>query len=217
LRGEAARGPRKRSAQRAAGERGPGKRSAQRAAGERGPGKRSAQRAAGERSSGTVRILGIDPGSTRTGYGVVERTGSVLSRVEAGVIRPRAVSLAERLSAIHNELCRLIRRHQPDGVALEAVFTARNARSALVLGQARGAALAACGDAGLPTAEYAPSQVKSAVTGYGRADKAQVQQMVQRLLGLSERPQSDAADAMAVAICHAQGLRLRQGAFESAP
>jgi crossover junction endodeoxyribonuclease RuvC len=156
-----------------------------------------------------VRILGVDPGSRCTGYAVIERRRGELRPVDSGVIRPRAATLAERLSAIHGELVRLIAALRPDGAALEAVFSARNARSALVLGQARGVALAACGQAGIPTAEYAPAQVKSAVAGYGLADKSQVQRMVQRLLGLERPPQSDAADAIAVAICHAQGMRLR--------
>ncbi len=163
-----------------------------------------------------VRVLGVDPGSRCTGYGVVDRHGSELRRVDSGVIRPRGSTLAERLSAIHAELTLVIARHQPHAAALEAVFSARNARSALVLGHARGVALAACGQAGLPTAEYAPATVKSAVTGYGMADKTQVQRMVQRLLGLDSLPPSDAADAIAVAICHAQSLRSAAALAEAA-
>jgi crossover junction endodeoxyribonuclease RuvC len=164
-----------------------------------------------------VRVLGVDPGSRCTGFGVVERRGTELRRVESGVIRPRGTTLAARLASIYQELLAVIERQRPDGAALESVFSARNPRSALVLGQARGVALAACGRACVPTAEYAPAQVKSAVAGYGRADKAQVQRMVRLLLALPELPQSDAADAIAIAICHAQGLRFREQAAGAAP
>ncbi|MFQ5513375.1 MAG: crossover junction endodeoxyribonuclease RuvC [Myxococcota bacterium] len=151
-----------------------------------------------------MRILGIDPGSRATGYGVVEREGASLRRVGGGVIRSEGgVTLAARLARIHAELRRVIGEHRPDAAALEAVFSARNPRSALLLGQARGAALAACGGAGLTAAEYSPSQVKQAVVGYGAADKRQVQLMVQRLLALGAPCPSDESDALAVAICHA--------------
>jgi crossover junction endodeoxyribonuclease RuvC len=156
-----------------------------------------------------VRILGIDPGSIATGFGVVDQDGSRLRHVASGVIRPGAGELAERLARIHEGLETLVQLHAPDNAALEAVFVSRNPRSALQLGHARGVALVVCGRAGLATAEYAPSTVKGAVAGYGRADKPQVQAMVQRLLGLASAPARDAADALAVAICHAAQSRRR--------
>jgi crossover junction endodeoxyribonuclease RuvC len=149
-----------------------------------------------------VRILGIDPGSHVTGWGVIEADGPRLRRVDSGVIRASGDALGVRLAAIHRDLEALIARLAPQAAALEAVFTHRNPRSALLLGHARGAALVACSLAGLAAAEYPPARVKAAVSGYGRADKLQVQQMVQRLLGLDARPRSDEADALAVAICH---------------
>jgi crossover junction endodeoxyribonuclease RuvC len=149
-----------------------------------------------------VRVLGIDPGSLATGYGVVQVEGSRLRRVAGGTIRARGDTLADRLAHLQRELAVAIEELAPDVAALEAVFSAKNARSALVLGHARGVALAACGGAGLGTAEYTPQQVKLAVTGYGRAEKLQVMRMVQRLLGLAAPPPSDEADALAVAICH---------------
>ena len=150
-----------------------------------------------------MRILGIDPGSHRTGWGVVERDGSTLRRVAADVIAARGESLALRLASIQEALGRVIEEYRPEAAALESVFMHRNPRSALLLGHARGAALCACGRAGLPTSEYAPARVKVAVSGYGRAGKPQVQSMVARLLGLDAQPRSDEADALAVAICHA--------------
>ena len=149
-----------------------------------------------------MRILGIDPGSRATGYGIVRRDGSRYSRIDGGVIRPNAATSSERLSQIMAGLRAVIEAQRPDAVALEAVFTAKNPRSALLLGEARGVALAVCGEVGVDTAEYAPTEVKLAVVGYGRADKVQVQRMVQRLLGLAEVPPHDEADALAVAICH---------------
>jgi crossover junction endodeoxyribonuclease RuvC len=138
---------------------------------------------------------------------VVEVEGSSLALVAAGVIRPAAPLLSERLACIAQTLEGVIRQVAPHSSALESVFTARNPRSALLLGQARGAALVACGLAGLETAEYAPAQVKRAVVGYGAAEKEQIQRMVQRLLGLAGPPPSDEADALAVALCHAHWAR----------
>jgi crossover junction endodeoxyribonuclease RuvC len=154
-----------------------------------------------------VRILGIDPGSIALGWGIVECEGSSLRHVASGVLRPPAAAVARRLAHIQLELSDLLRLHAPHAAALESVFVSRNPRSALQLGQARGVALAVCGGAGLETAEYAPARVKSAVAGYGAADKAQVQAMVRRLLGLGRAPARDAADALAIAICH--GARCR--------
>jgi len=156
-----------------------------------------------------MRALGVDPGSRATGYGIVESRGRELILIAAGVIRPPEGALAARLSHIHAELLQLIETWHPELVAVEAVFTAHNARSALVLGHARGVALAACGRAGLDVAEYAPAQVKSAVVGSGRASKPQVQQMVRAILSLPRAPAADAADALAVAICHLHGAPLR--------
>jgi crossover junction endodeoxyribonuclease RuvC len=149
-----------------------------------------------------VRILGIDPGSNATGYGVVCVEGSSLRRLGGGTIRTRGESLGARLAYLQRELERAIAELAPDHAALESVFSAKNARSALVLGHARGVALAACASAGLETGEYTPGQVKVAVTGYGRAEKLQVMRMVQRLLGLAAPPPSDEADALAIAVCH---------------
>ncbi len=155
-----------------------------------------------------MRVLGIDPGSRATGYGIVDHHSGRLCRVAGGVIRTGAETPARRLARIYAALRELIGEFRPDQTALEAVFAHRNVRSALLLGQARGAALVACGQAGLEAAEYAPTQVKLAVVGYGSADKAQVQQMVRRLLGLEAPPATDEADALAVAICHAHSAPL---------
>jgi crossover junction endodeoxyribonuclease RuvC len=151
-----------------------------------------------------VRILGIDPGSLVTGYGVVERRGAAVHHVAHGTLRPpRAGALAGRLAAIHGGLSQVIAAHRPDLVVVEQVFVAANARAALVLGQARGVALAAAAAAGLGVEELSPQQVKQAVVGTGAAQKAQVQRMVQRLLGLEAAPAPDAADALAAALCRA--------------
>lgn len=152
-----------------------------------------------------LRILGIDPGSHATGYGVIERDGSELRWVAHGVLRPgREKSLAARLAALSGELAAVIEQHLPDVASVEEVFVSASPRSALVLGQARGVALAALGGAAVPVVEYAPSRIKQTVSGSGRAAKAQVQRMVKRLLALQRTPPTDAADALAAAICHAQ-------------
>jgi crossover junction endodeoxyribonuclease RuvC len=153
-----------------------------------------------------VRIFGIDPGSQRTGYGCVERIGRGQALVICGSLSgPKGATFPDRLNAIHEGLKALIARHQPDCVAIEDIFHHRNVRSALKLGQARGIALLAASEAGLPVVSYAPAAVKRAVVGYGRAEKQQVQQMVKLLLGLAQPPTPhDAADALAVAICHLQ-------------
>ncbi len=150
-------------------------------------------------------VLGVDPGSGVTGYGVVSRGDAEAPRLlECGVIRPPAATdAAQRLVAIHGEIAELIRRHRPDVVAVETVFVAHNAKSALVLGQARGVVLLAAAQAGVTLAEYQPSVVKQAVTGTGAATKAQVQQMTARLLRLAAAPQpADAADGVAIALTH---------------
>ena len=151
-----------------------------------------------------MRVFGIDPGSTRTGYGCVETDGSRHRIVLCGAISsPASASFPERLHEIHRGLAALIVQCQPDSVAIESIFYATNARSALKLGHARGVAVLAAAQAGLPVVEYSPAEVKRAVVGHGRAEKAQVQQMVKLLLGLAAVPSPhDAADALAVAICH---------------
>ena len=156
-----------------------------------------------------MRILGVDPGSSATGYGVVEFSRGKLSHVAHGVLRTRrGGALASRLAEIHQGLTAVVAEYRPELVAVERVFVAANPRSALVLGQARGAALAALASAGLEVAELSAREVKKAVSGTGAAGKAQVQSMVMRLLALSVRPPVDAADALAVAICQAhRGLR----------
>jgi len=157
-----------------------------------------------------LRVLGIDPGSTVTGYGVVEREGATLRHVAHGTVRPRRTgSPAERLAEIHRALCELVEMHEPEVAVIEQVFVrAGNPKSALVLGQARGVALAALGVHRLAVSEVTPQEIKSAVVGTGRASKLQVQQMVKRLLGLAHAPAQDAADALAAAICRAHQGRL---------
>ena len=156
-----------------------------------------------------MRILGIDPGSNVTGYGVVERLGAQIVHVAHGTIRtPAKQPLAKRLAMIQRELCAAIEAHRPDRAVVESVFVSRNPSSALVLGQARGAILAALGSYDLPVEELAARQIKKAVTGAGSAEKAQVQAMVARLLELPRAPAEDAADALAAAICLAQMGRL---------
>jgi crossover junction endodeoxyribonuclease RuvC len=149
-------------------------------------------------------VFGIDPGSDRTGYGCVESDGRRHRLVTCGAITAAAGDpFPQRLARIHRELARVLARSQPDCVAVENLFHAANARSALKLGHARGVAMLAAVQAGCEVAEYTPAEVKRAVVGYGRADKRQVQQMVTLLLGLQEAPTPyDAADALAVAICH---------------
>jgi crossover junction endodeoxyribonuclease RuvC len=158
-----------------------------------------------------VRIFGIDPGSRRTGYGCVERIGSRHALVACGALAgPATGTFPDKLKAIHAGLAALLAQHRPDCVAIEDIFHlrhARNPRSALKLGEARGIALLAASEAGIPVAEYAPAAVKRAVVGYGRAEKHQVQQMVKLILGLPALPSPhDAADALAVAICHIHSM-----------
>jgi crossover junction endodeoxyribonuclease RuvC len=156
-----------------------------------------------------MRIIGVDPGSTATGYGIVEFAGGRLSHVTHGIVRPRrGEALAGRLATIYGGLVEVTSQHEVELAVVERVFMASNARSALVLGQARGAALAALASAGLEVAELSAREVKKAVAGTGAAGKAQVQAMVMRLLDLPTPPPTDAADALAVAICQAHAGRL---------
>jgi crossover junction endodeoxyribonuclease RuvC len=152
-----------------------------------------------------VRILGVDPGSVRTGYGCIETDGSRHRVVTCGALAPAArVAFPEKLLAIRDGLAALIARHRPDVVSIEDLFYSRNARSALKLGHVRGVVMLAASEAGLPVSEFSPAEVKLAVVGYGRADKLQVRQMVMLLLGLPEPPSPlDVSDALAVAVCHA--------------
>ena len=152
-----------------------------------------------------MRILGIDPGLRVTGFGVVEKEGSRLSYVTSGRIRTPDGDLARRLKAILDALAEVIAEHRPAQVAIEKVFVNVNPASTLLLGQARGTAICAAVMHGLPVAEYTALQVKQAVMGNGHAQKRQVQDMVRRLLRLAWEPSTDAADALACAICHAHG------------
>jgi crossover junction endodeoxyribonuclease RuvC len=155
-----------------------------------------------------VRIFGIDPGSDRTGYGCVETTGSRRRIVSSGTISsPLGASFPDKLLRIHSRLAAVLAECRPDCVAIENLFHAANVRSALKLGHARGVAMLAAVEAGLPVVEYTPAEIKRAVVGYGRAEKHQVQQMVKVLLGLRSVPAPhDAADALAVAICHIHSM-----------
>ena len=150
----------------------------------------------------TLRIIGIDPGSRKCGYGIVERRGSETLHIDNGVMAPDpSLPLVLRILYIAKILRELIALHRPTAAAVEEVYFARNAKSALVLGQARGAAMLVLAESGLPIAEYAATRVKQTVVGYGKAEKTQVQHMVKLLLGLPEVPEENAADALAVAIC----------------
>ena len=153
------------------------------------------------------RILGIDPGSRVTGFGVIEVVSTRIRYTASGCIRAEHTTLAGRLKVIYDGICEVIASYQPDEAVIENVFMHRNASSALKLGQARGAAICALAGHGLPVHEYTPNQIKQAVVGRGHADKAQVQHMVQTLLGLDGAPQADAADALACAICHSHACR----------
>ncbi len=156
-----------------------------------------------------MRILGIDPGSAVTGFGVVDVQAGELVHVAHGTFRPpRQSSMADRLYYLHDAIASVVRDHAPDAAVIEQVFVSASPRSALILGQARGVALAAVGAGGAALVEYSASSIKSAVTGSGRAGKRQVQNMVRRLLKLDRLPPSDAADALAAAICHAHQGRL---------
>lgn len=158
-----------------------------------------------------MRVLGIDPGSRITGYGIVEQAGNRLVHVDNGAIfTDSAADFPGRLLRIFDGLSAVIAQYQPDEVAVENIFFSTNAQSALKLGQARGAAIVAAVHAGLPVAEYTALQVKQAVVGQGRAEKGQVQKMLKALLGLPEIAQADASDALAVAICHINSNGLRQ-------
>lgn len=156
-----------------------------------------------------LRILGVDPGSRITGYGVIEVQGSRSRCVAQGVIKLPEKPLEQRLLMLLTRLRELIGEYRPHEVAMEQVFVRRNVASALVLGQARGAALCAVAEGELPLHEYAPASIKLAVAGSGRAEKSQIQRMVKVLLNLPAVPAEDAADALACALCHAHGRTLK--------
>jgi len=174
-------------------------------------------------ASDTVRILGIDPGLRITGFGVIDKTGQKLAYVASGCIKTNeALSLPERIKTIIDGIAEVATAYHPHQAAIEKVFVNVNPQSTLLLGQARGAAIAALVGQGLPVAEYTALQLKQAVVGHGKAAKEQVQAMVIRLLSLPGEPSADAADALACAICHAhggqglgafatQGLRVKNG------
>jgi crossover junction endodeoxyribonuclease RuvC len=164
------------------------------------------------------RILGIDPGSLITGWGIVHAAGDSLNHVACGTIATAGIQAqGARLSRIYRGIEQIITRYQPDGVSLEKVFFARNAQSALKLGQARGVALLAAAEKELDVYEYSSNEIKSAVAGYGHASKAQVQSMVASLLHVSGKIATDAADALAAAICHLHCESFRARLFEAAP
>ena len=166
-----------------------------------------------------MRIFGIDPGSRRTGYGCLETDGRVTRLVTCGaVIALAGDAFPQRLARIHRELSALLASCSPDCVAIESLFHAVNVRSALKLGHARGVAMLAAVEAGCPVVEYTPAEIKRAVVGYGRAEKHQIQQMTKVLLGLDQLPSPhDAADALAVAICHLHSAPNYAGADLNVP
>lgn len=155
--------------------------------------------------------LGIDPGTAITGYGLVREDDQGLALVDCGtIITPAGQPLPQRLQTIYHGLADIIHRYHPDQAAVEELFFSRNVRTALTVGQARGVVLLAVADGGLPLYEYKPLEVKQAIAGYGGADKRQVQEMVRLLLNLDHAPEpDDAADAVAVAVCHIHSARMR--------
>lgn len=152
-----------------------------------------------------MRILGIDPGTAITGFGVIDYDGKTFKFVDAGVIRtPKEQPMNERLSTVYDEMHELLKEFKPDVLSIELLFFARNVTTAMTVGQSRGIVMLAATQAGIPIYEYTPMQVKQAVTGYGKADKKQIQEMVKNLLKLDQIPKpDDAADGLAIAITHA--------------
>lgn len=161
-----------------------------------------------QKESGVI-ILGVDPGSNVTGYGLINSDGEKNTLIESGVIQPAShVSLPDKLKEIFEGLVKIIKNNHPHQFAIEQAFYSKNARSALIMGHARGVAILAAAKSNIPIGEYSPKEVKCAIVGTGNASKSQVQYMVKKLLNLKELPQpSDAADALAVALCHAQKIR----------
>jgi crossover junction endodeoxyribonuclease RuvC len=162
-------------------------------------------------------VLGLDPGTRNFGWGVVRKTGTRLSHVGHGVISvDEDLPLAERLVAIEKALVSVVDTHAPNEASIESLFFAKDAQAAAKLGHARGVALLVCARSLLPSFEYAPARVKRTVSGSGRAEKAQVAQMVRVILGLSEIPKADAADALAIALTHLQGRNITPVALKIA-
>jgi crossover junction endodeoxyribonuclease RuvC len=165
-----------------------------------------------------MRILGVDPGTIRLGYGVVD-SEEEMHMVDCGIINlSTRLPMEERLHSLYSELSKIIANHKPDEVAIEEPFIGHNVRSAFAIGKAQAIAILAAVNQGVPIYYYSPAKIKEQVTSYGQSDKQQVQEMVRVQLGLSELPQpSDAADALAVAMCHIQQKRLKQWAAEHIP
>lgn len=157
-----------------------------------------------------MKILGIDPGTHVMGWGVVESDGDNVSAVDFGAIKvPDRLKAAEKLNHLYNELLKVIRKHRPDAVAVEQPFVAKNIHSAFMVGRAQSVALLAAAGKGIPAYEYTPAQVKQRVANYGASSKEQVQEMVRLELGMAQVPEpNDAADALAVALCHAHEIRM---------
>jgi len=157
-----------------------------------------------------VNIIGVDPGSNATGYGIVCQKGSQLQCIDFGVIRPKTgLSLFERLAIIYDGILDAVKRYQVEEGAIEQAFHSLNSKTAIVLGEVRGVIALSLIHAGVKVEEYSPSQVKQAVVGYGRASKDQVQYMVKTILGLNKLPPKDAADALAIGLCHIQMRRFK--------
>ena len=159
-----------------------------------------------------MKILGIDPGTVTMGYGVIESSEDKIALVDYGDLNcPASSPIGERLSYLYSELSEIISRHQPDVVAIEQPFMAKNVKSALAVGKAQAVAILAAANRGIPTYEYTPAQIKQRVADYGASSKEQIQEMVRLQLGLSQVPQpDDAADALAVAICHLREVHLSE-------
>ncbi|MFC1990750.1 crossover junction endodeoxyribonuclease RuvC [Chloroflexota bacterium] len=157
-----------------------------------------------------MRILGIDPGTLIMGYGVVESSDGEIAMVDCGALTsPERSPIGERLSYLYSELLEIIQRYQPDAMAVEQPFVAKNVRTALAIGRAQAVAILAAANRGIPTYEYTPARIKQSVASYGASSKEQVQEMVRLQLGLAEVPQpNDAADALAVAICHLSEIHI---------
>jgi crossover junction endodeoxyribonuclease RuvC len=158
-----------------------------------------------------MKILGIDPGTITMGYGVIETGGDEITLVDYGALNTSTRSpIGERLSYLYNRLLEIISRHQPDAVAVEQPFVSKNVKSALAIGRAQAVAMLAAANSSIPVYEYAPTEVKQRVTDYGASSKEQIQEMVRLQLGLSQVPEpNDAADALAVAICHWREMQLQ--------
>ncbi|MCL1889755.1 MAG: crossover junction endodeoxyribonuclease RuvC [Desulfovibrionaceae bacterium] len=155
-------------------------------------------------------VIGLDPGSRKTGWGVLREQSGVISLLNCGVIRPKAADFSSRLGEICSELRRVLQEFQPDEAAIENLFTCKNIASALKLGQARGAAVGICSSMAVRVFDYEPALIKKNLTGNGRAEKKQVSFMVGRLLGVKENWAEDAGDALAAAICHLNMRRMRK-------